>query len=93
MADLEELLELASGYVEEFNDYCREMTTGELAPVPATELERIIARAITAAVAAEREACAEVAKGIRAQVFAAHQHERAYVAECIETAIRARSTP
>jgi hypothetical protein len=42
---------------------------------------------ISRAILAERKRCAGIAKAIRSQVLYAHQHERAYVAECIERAI------
>lgn len=46
---------------------------------------------VRAAVEAERDACAKVADGIREEVFSCHQHELAYTAECIASAIRNRT--
>lgn len=52
---------------------------------------RAAIEAMQPAILAERERCAKVADEIRDAVFACHQHERAYTAECIAAAIRSQS--
>jgi hypothetical protein len=46
------------------------------------------AEMVSYAILAERERCAQIADGIREEVLAAHQHERAHAVECVAVAIR-----
>jgi hypothetical protein len=52
---------------------------------------RAIVLMIARAILAERERCAKIADGIREEVLAAHQHERAHAVACVAAAIRAGS--
>lgn len=87
MINEDRIFDIADAAVEEFNEYCREMTTGELDGVPAKELAYIFERVIAAALKEERE---EVSLGIKAIMYeddvANYDHELLMVNAGLERA-------